>query len=190
MGGNEGSEDGCAVDEEEQLSMFSVDHIPGNDKKQDRMLTASIIDALCFRIRREIGIAREVVFCSDNARNYNNNMIPVLLPEICRSYGLELKVYIHPEACCGKSCVDAHFAVYFRHLKRYISEKKFDVLTPDYIVDTLVYDGGVLNTYVDYIETNRKHECLLDYEIADECDLCDVLDSPSEIRYRTIAEGQ
>lgn len=189
MTGN-GAENTEKGEQEEQLSMFFVDHIPTNDKKQDRMLTASIIEALCFRIRRVLSKAKEIVICSDNARNYNNNMIPIILPKMYESHGLRFSVYIHPDACCGKSCVDAHFAVSFRHLKRYISEKRFDVLTPDDIVDSLLYDNGVVNTYFDYIETDREHPSLLDYEISDECDLCDILDSPSEIIYRNIGEAK
>lgn len=82
--------------------MFFVDHISENDKKQDRIFTASIIDGLLFRIKTELPGVREISFCTDNARNYNKNVIPVLLPMICNSHGMKLTVYIHPDACNKK----------------------------------------------------------------------------------------
>lgn len=64
--------------EEERLSMLFVDHVMENDKKQDVPLTASIIDALCYRTKLQFPGAQEVVLISDNTRNYNNDFIPIL----------------------------------------------------------------------------------------------------------------
>lgn len=84
--------------DEENLSIFFVDHVMENDKKQDVALTASILDALCYRIKIQVPAALEVVFISDNARNYNNDFLPVLLPKICDSHDLQLRSFLHPDA--------------------------------------------------------------------------------------------
>lgn len=176
--------------EEDRLSMFFVDHISENDKKQDRIFTASIIEALCIRIKKELPESSEIAFCSDNARNYNNDVLPVMLPMICSTHGILLNVYVHPDACCGKSCVGAHFAFSFRQLKRYITETGHDVLTPEDIVDALTYDHGVKNTFVDYIKTNRQHGTFLRYETAAEAKLISSLSTPAEIQYTDLEEGK
>lgn len=163
-----------------------MDSIIENDKKQDRVLTASINESVFLRIRKELPVAKEIVICTDNAKNYNNNALPVILPEICDAHGLQLQVYLHPDACHGKSCVDAHFAVSYRHLKRYIQETHYDVLTPEDIADALTYDQGAKNSTVEFISINRKHVDLDKYELASECKLIGNFDTPCEIRYEAL----
>lgn len=106
--------------EEERLSMFSVDHVIENDRKQDVVMVAAIVDALVARIKKQLPETAEVCFISDNARNYNNDLLPVILPMICRRHGMRLHSILQTDACCGKSCVYGHFAVAWRHVKRYI----------------------------------------------------------------------
>lgn len=91
--------------------MFFVDHIAENEKKQDRIFVAPIIEALCYMIKKEFPGAEQVAFVTDNARCYNNNLIPVILPAICEKFRLVVHLFLHPDACCGKSVVDAHFAI-------------------------------------------------------------------------------
>lgn len=131
----------------------------------------------------------EISICSDNAKNYNNNIIPIILPAMCDAIGLRLTTFIHPDACCGKSCVDAYFAISFRHLKRYICETKFDVLTPEDIFDALTYEGGITNTFIDYIRVNRQHRNLIEYELADAEKLNCALESPYEVAYEKNSDG-
>lgn len=107
-------------------------------KKLDRGLTASIIEALFYRIKREMQCAEEIKICSYNARCYNNDTLPPMLPYICQAASLKLKVYIHLDACCSKICIDARFVVSFRHLKRYIMETGYNVLTLEDIIDSLI----------------------------------------------------
>lgn len=176
--------------DEERLSMFFVDHVMENDKKQDVALTASILDALCYRVKLQLREAEEVVFISDNARNYNNDLLPILLPKICDSHGLLLRSYMHPDACCGKSCVDGHFAVHWRLLKRYIEETESDVVTPEDIMDALTYDGGVKNTVVDYIKINRSHDTFLNVLLAQQLRMVEHLGTQSEIKYERMGDGR
>lgn len=55
--------------DEQHLKLFFLDHVPENDKKQDRVTVSFIMEAICFRIRKELPGAEEKAFFSDNARN-------------------------------------------------------------------------------------------------------------------------
>lgn len=176
--------------DEERLSMFFVDHVMENDKKQDYILVASILDALCYRIRKQLPGAEEIAFISDNARNYNNDFLPILLPKICDSHNLLVRTYLHPDPCCGKSCVDGHFAVIWRLVKRYIQETENDVLTPEDMMDALTYDGGIKNSTVDYIKVNRNHATTLNIKLAETLHMVTLLGTPAEIRYTLLSEGK
>lgn len=177
--------------DEDRLSMFFVDHVMENDKKQDVPLTASVIDELCYRIKMQITVAREIVFVSDNARNYKNDFLPILLPKIfCDSNELQLRSYLHPDACCGKSCMDGHFAVLWRPLKRYIEETESDVVTPEDIMDAITYDNGIKNTVVDYIKANRTHEKFLNLNLAEQLRMVGRLGSPAQITYERLGGGR
>lgn len=110
--------------EEDRISMFFVDHVIENDKKQDIIMVASIIDALLAPIKVKLPEVVEVCFISDNANNYQNDLLPVIVPIICRTHDIGIHSILHPDAFYGKSCVDGHFAVFWRHVKRYIEELK------------------------------------------------------------------
>lgn len=101
-----------------------------------------------------------------------------------------LKSYLHPDACCGKSCVDGHFAVLWRLLKRYIEETESDVVTTEDIMDALTYDGGIKNTVVDYLKVNRNHERFLNMALAEQFRIVERLGSPAEIKYERIRNGK
>lgn len=159
-------------------------------QKEDRIFTASIIDAFYYRIRKDLRGCSQISFYSENARMCNIYVLQFMLPMICSSHCLTLNVYLHPDACCGKGCVEVHFVVSFRHLKRYITETRHDILTPEDVVDDLVYDNGFKNTSVDYIKTNRRHEACLRYEAAAEAGLIYSLGNPAEIRYCDMFGGK
>lgn len=59
------------------------------------------MDALIFRIKLELPWFEEVAFCTDNSRAYNNNVLPPILPIMYKAQSVELKLYVHPDACCG-----------------------------------------------------------------------------------------
>lgn len=168
---------------------FFIDHIPENYKKHYRVTVASISEALCFRIRKELPFAQEIAFCSDNARNYNNNTLPLILPIICKTVGLKLTLFLHPDACCGKSCADAHLALSLRHVKRYIMERCYDVLTPGDVVEALIYEGVVKNTFVDNIKVHHEHWKVLEFEMARKEGLLETLGTPCGIRYEHLPDG-
>lgn len=117
----------------------------------------------------------------------------MILPAIFAQYRRKIRVYIHPDACHGKSCVDDHCAVSHRLLKRNISETHYDVLNPEDIVDPridalpLVIDG-VKNSVVDFISIDREYVDLDKYEIASEKKLIAHLETPCENRYEEVPD--
>lgn len=88
--------------------MFFVDHVIENDKKQDVIMVAVILDAILARIKQQLTDVLEVFFIIHNARNYQNDLLLVILPMICRTHDVELHNILHTDACYGKSCVDGH----------------------------------------------------------------------------------
>lgn len=123
--------------EDERLSMLFVDNVMENDKRQDYILTASIVDALCYRIKKLVPQAKEIALISENERNYNNDFLPVMVPKICEIHDLLPNTFLHPDAFCGKNCVDRHLTVIWRLVKRYIQETENDVVTPEDLMDAL-----------------------------------------------------
>lgn len=52
--------------------------------------------------------------------------------------------------------VDAHFGIGRRQIDKYIREKGLSVVSPEYIAEELICDGGIKNTAVDFVRVNRK----------------------------------
>lgn len=50
-------------------------------------------------------------FLFDNEKKYNKNVLPIMLPRNFESCKLAVRVFIHPDECCGNICGNAHFAV-------------------------------------------------------------------------------
>lgn len=67
-------------------------------------------------------------------------------------------------------------------MKLHFFECSYDVLTPEDILHALFYDGGVKNTFVDYIKVNRNHRRINAYVLADTRSFCDSIHIPIEIR--------
>lgn len=146
-------------------------------------MVASILDAIIAQITKQLPEVAELCFISDNARNYQNDLLPFIVPMICRTYEVDLYSILHPDACCGKSCVDGHFAVSWIYVKRYIEETQIDVNTPKDLMDALIYDGGVRNTVVESIKVKHDNETVADFLTARESGLMSRLGSPTEIHY-------
>lgn len=102
---------------------------------------------------------------------------------IYRSHGVEVESFLHPDACCGKSCVDDHFAVAWRHVKKYIEERESDVVTLEDLIDALIYDGGLKNTGVEFIKVDRHQKTFQTNAASMESGVIGKLSSPAEITY-------
>lgn len=104
---------------------------------QDNLAVLSMFDAILARFNIERPNLTEIWFMSDNAKFYQNNMLPVASVFIAAYHGIYLKGMIHPEKVCWKSTADAHFAISIRQLHRFVRETESDVTTPVHVVEGL-----------------------------------------------------
>lgn len=99
-----------------------IDQIVGNNSKQDMVSVLSMYDAPLARVKREITPVKKVYVLPDNARCYQNKLLPVMLPFITKTHGFQLIMLLHSETQDGKSLVDAHFAVAMMHVCRHVDK--------------------------------------------------------------------
>ena len=107
------------------------DQISSGDSKQDAFAVASMCDAIFRRLSIDLPSVRNVHLLSDNAKCYQNNILPVMLPFIVNSHGLlRLRTFIHTETQDGKSLVDAHFAIAMKYVNSFVRNYAQNVITP------------------------------------------------------------
>lgn len=85
----------------------------------------------------ELTTMKNVSIITDNAGNYNSNLIPVVAIFNFRKYGIHLSNLVHSETQEGKGPADLHFATATRFADRYIETNALNVVTPDYLVHAL-----------------------------------------------------
>ena len=128
-------------DGEDGLQTLVLDHILETDTKQDRMAVASLVDAVLSGMKRELLTVRSSTLISDNARCYQNDILPVMFPFMSNHHGLSISSLIHSETQQGKSLVDDHFALAMTHICRYVNASRSDVCTPSAVVDAINWQG-------------------------------------------------
>lgn len=101
------------------LSTLVVDHIVKSCNTQDVWASVMILDAIIARTRVILASSTDIWLVSDNAKTYQNDLIPVIAPFICRAYGFRQKGFLHPETARGKSLVGAHFEIAMRQVHKY-----------------------------------------------------------------------
>lgn len=69
------------------LSTLGLGHVSANKCTQDCWAVASILDALINRLRLKLPALRTVCIITDIARNFQNDVIPVLAPFLSASHG-------------------------------------------------------------------------------------------------------
>lgn len=114
----------------DDLGGFFIDYISGNDNAQDSLAVLSIFDVIMARINLELPTVTSFTVITDNARNYQNDFIPVAVPFICHAYVVTMEARIDPESSRGKGLVDSHFPVTMNHGYRYFQVTGHDVCTP------------------------------------------------------------
>ena len=164
-----GTEEDCsssntenATGKEQKLSMFFIDTVVQNDSTHDVISTIGTVESIVMRICKELPLCKRLWFFSDNAKTYQNDLLPVMLPQICLNFGIKLVSFLHPEAQNSKNMVDGHFAVAKRHIVRFVQETTHDVITPIDVVEALTYDEGIKDTATDFVfidRCNRSMEC-------------------------------
>lgn len=143
-----------------EFAMMFLDHILGNESTQDWCSVAAVVECVAMRVKQELPHVSEVCFVSDNAGCYNINILPVVLPYICKSSDLQLVSYLHGETCDGKGACDAHFSVGMSRVCAFCRQGN-DVATPHAIAVALTSDGGIANTIAEVVTTDRNSAGLL-----------------------------
>lgn len=139
---------------------FVVDRIVKNYNIKDLWAADIIIEATVARTRLMLLSTSSVWIVFENARTYQNDIIPVMPPFIYRAHGFVLRGFIDPETAVGKSLVDAHFATAKRQIHRYVKEAERNVTAPEDIVTALHHDGGISNCAVELISVLRDGDQL------------------------------
>ena len=124
---------------------------------QDCLAVLSIIDAILARLRIELPTVTSIFILSDDARCYQNDILPVALPYIPKEHGIISSGIVHFETQRGKSLLDAHFGIAMMHVNFYCRETRCDVTTPGDIVVALNSFGGVANCTAEMVHISRKH---------------------------------
>lgn len=99
------------------------------------------MDALLARVGNAFPTAPEVSRITKNARNYQNDIVSVIAPYLARAHWFHLRIYMPPKPARGKNLADANLVIAMRHINKYISETKSDVLTPSNLVSVIQRDG-------------------------------------------------
>ena len=71
-----------------RLNKIYFDHISENGNKQDKASVFSMVEAIVIDIVTKYPNIKEITLVSDNASNYQNTMILLVLPMISYAYGL------------------------------------------------------------------------------------------------------
>ena len=95
------------------------------------------------------------IFQSDNAGNYQNNYLPILLPELAKSAGWVCDGILHSETQDGKCIVDAHFQKVNGAIARYVNEEEEMAATADQICTAIVFEGGLPATNIAVIRLDH-----------------------------------
>lgn len=141
---------GASPREEKQY----YDHLCSTDNKQNKGAVVSLLEAAMIAIKRDLPVVSELVVQSDNASNYQNTCMILLLPVIGAAHGFWIKRYIHTETQDGKSVLDAHFAQAGRQIGRWIQQGN-NCLTPTQLIVAMTSNGGLPNTLAELVEYNR-----------------------------------
>lgn len=138
-----------------ELSTMFIDHVPGNDTVQDAEAVLQVIDALMARLKLELPNVNRVWIVSDDAKHYQNELTPVLLPFIAHHHGLHLHGLIHSETVLGRCLGEAHFSIATRLVRKYCIDKKRDIAVPTDLMNALSYSDGVYNSCVELLNIFR-----------------------------------
>lgn len=73
---------------EGDLGLFFIDTVREDVGTQDTMVTASVMESICVRLRKELPKADDVVLVSDNAPSYVKLTMPSIAYYMFKAYAL------------------------------------------------------------------------------------------------------
>ena len=161
--GKRGSSWHCAVfffsDGHGGVNNLFYDQISSGDAKKMFFAVASICDAIFRRLSLDLPTVRNVHVLSDNAKCYQNNVLPVILHFIVASHGsLRLSPFVHTETQDGRSLVDAHFAIAMKYINSFVCNYGQNVTKQ--LVCALNSNEGLGKNVAELVSIQRAHSAL------------------------------
>lgn len=107
------------------------------------------------RIRLDLPNVTSLTIVTYNTRNYQNGLVPVVVPFICHPYGVTLYALIHPESARGKGLVNVHFSVAMHHVHRYVQSTGWDVCIPKALCSALEWEDRIVTSTAELVRISR-----------------------------------
>jgi hypothetical protein len=130
------------------------DHIAADDNKPDKESVSAFFEAMLLTLQRDTPHVKHLVVQSDNATNYQNPFITMVIPVLGWVHGICVDRFIHSETRDRKSLLDAHFARATGKVKTWVQQGN-DCTTPQQLVAALTADGGLPNCVAELVQYNR-----------------------------------
>ena len=158
----------CYLNAEGEFTLRYFDTVVEGDARQDIGATLAIMEEVLRRIRAVLpDNITEFCFQSDNARNYQNLALPLVLPLLASACDFFLHRILHSESQDGKCIVDAHFQKVNRQIEKYINEgvgwteAMRKACTADQICSAIAHGGGIPATDIVVLQLDREQLDLL-----------------------------
>lgn len=113
----------------DDLGTLVFDHSVENENSQDSWAVASIPESFMLGVKNVLPAVSSTWIVTDNAHDYQNDILPVITPVLVASHGVSSNGLIHPETARGKGLVDSHFSLAMGHVHRWIHESWKDLCT-------------------------------------------------------------
>ena len=138
------------------VELHYLDTVVDGDSKQNVGATLAIVDDLFKRVRAILPAThKDITFQSDNAGNYQNLILPMILPELANAHHLNCLRILHTEAQDGKCIVDGHFQKVGWKIEQFVTDTQGRVATARQVCDAMQHAGGVPGTSVTMLRLDR-----------------------------------
>ena len=139
-----------------KVELHYLDTVVDGDSKQNVGATLAIVDDLLKRVRAILPAThKDITFQSDNAGNYQNLILPMILPELAKLHGLNCLRILHTEAQDGKCIVDGHFQKVGWKIEQFVTDTQGTWATAREVCDAMQHAGGVPGTSVTLLRLSR-----------------------------------
>lgn len=113
---------------------------------------------MCRYVSAHLPRTRTVIIESDNARNYNKNLLSVFAPIVCDQYGIFLGRIVHNETQDRKGPADVHFASAMKHVNRYVEKNELNFVKSRDPVRALNHGEGMHGCIAELFDLDQKCE--------------------------------
>lgn len=90
----------------DDLGTIALNHIAENENAQDSWAVLSVVGTVMDRIKQGLPTVTSTWIVTDNSRNYQNHMLPVVAPFLNASYSVLLNELVHSETARGEGFME------------------------------------------------------------------------------------